>query len=409
MSKSNKKQALEAQIEALTGDIKTAEELEELTRLLRKKTFEAMLEGELDAHLGYTRHAKEGHNSGNSRNGYSSKTLKGEHGELEIDVPRDRNGEFEPAIIPKGQTRLPLFNDKIIALYARGMTTRDIAATLLELYDVEVSPTLISRVTGQVLEQVQEWQNRPLEPLYPIVFLGCIMVKIRQDKRVINKAIYLALGINLQGHKELLGMWLAETEGAKFWLSVLTELQNRGLKDVFIAAVDGLTGFPEAINTVYPQTKIQLCIVHMVRNSLKFVPWKERKAVAADLRKIYTSVTVDEAEQRLQAFTERWDEKYPSISKSWERHWPNLITLFDYPEDIRKVIYTTNAIESLNSVIRKAINNRKVFPNDASALKVVYLAIEAAAKKWSMPIRHWHAAINRFMIEFPDRMPETLA
>ena len=392
----------------MTGNIKTAEELEELTHLLRKKTFEAMLEGEMDTHLGYTRHAREGHNSGNNRNGYSSKTLKGEHGALEIDVPRDRNGEFEPAIIPKGQTRLPLFNDKIIALYARGMTTRDIAASLRELYDVEVSPTLISRVTDQVLEQVQEWQNRPLEPLYPIVFLDCIRVKIRQDKRVINKAIYLALGINLQGHKELLGMWLAETEGAKFWLSVLTELQNRGLKDLFIAAVDGLTGFPEAINTVYPQTKIQLCIVHMVRNSLKFVPWKARKAVAADLRKIYTSVTVDEAEQALQAFAERWDESYPSISQSWERHWPNLITLFDYPEEIRKVIYTTNAIESLNSVIRKAINNRKVFPNDVSALKVVYLATEAAARKWTMPIRHWHAAINRFMIEFPDRMPETL-
>jgi transposase-like protein len=327
---------------------------------------------------------------------------------VELDIPRDRNGEFEPVIIPKGQTRLPLFNDKIIALYARGMTTRDIAATLLELYGVDVSPTLISRVTEQVLEQVQEWQNRPLEPLYPIVFLDCIVVKIRQDKRVINKSIYLALGINLQGQKELLGMWLAETEGAKFWLSVLTELQNRGLKDVFIAAVDGLTGFPEAINTVYPATKIQLCIVHMVRNSLKFVPWKERKAVATDLKKIYTSLTVDEAEGELEAFAERWDNKYPSISKSWRKHWPNLITIFDYPDDIRKVIYTTNAIESLNSVIRKAIKNRKVFPNDASAMKVVYLAVESAAKKWTMPIRHWHAAMNRFTIEFPDRMPETL-
>lgn len=408
MSKRKKLTAVEQQIQSLTSNIRTVDELEDLTRQLRKATLEAMLEGEMDDHLGYARHAPEGHHSGNSRNGYSEKTLKGEHGEIAVEVPRDRNAEFEPQIIPKGHTRLPLFNDKIIALYARGMSTRDIKATLQEIYDVEVSPTLISRVTEQVLEQVQEWQSRPLDPLYPIVFLDCLVVKIRQDKRVINKAIYLALGINLAGHKELLGMWIAETEGAKFWLSVLTELQNRGLKDVFIAAVDGLSGFPEAINAVYPATKIQLCIVHMVRNSLKFVPWKERKAVAADLKKIYTSLTVEEAEQELVAFAGRWDEKYPTISRSWQRHWPNLITLFDYPDDIRKVIYTTNAIESLNSVIRKAIKNRKIFPHDASAMKVVYLAIQSASKKWNMPIRHWHAALNRFMIEFPERMPETI-
>jgi len=408
MSKRCKQSDLEKQVKALTRNIKSTEELEDLTRLLRKTTLEAMLEGEMDAHLGYARHALEGHHSGNSRNGHSGKTLKGEHGEIDLEVPRDRNGEFEPQVVGKGQTRLPLFNDKIIALYARGMSTRDIAATLLELYDVEVSPTLISHVTAQVLERVQEWQSRPLDGLYPIVFLDCIRVKIRHDKRVINKAIYLALGINLDGHKELLGMWIAETEGAKFWLSVLTELQNRGLKDIFIAAVDGLTGFPEAINTVYPATKIQLCLVHMVRNSLKFVPWKERKDVAADLKKIYTSLTVEEAEQELAAFAARWDDKYASISKSWTTHWPNLITLFDYPDDIRKVMYTTNAIESLNSVIRKAVKNRKLFPSDESAMKVVFLAIESAAKKWNMPIRHWHAAINRFMIEFPDRMPATV-
>jgi len=396
MSKRKKQSALEQQIHSLTRDIKTVDELEDLTRQLRKTTLEAMLEGEMDNHLGYARHALEGHHSGNSRNGYSGKTLKGEHGEVAVDIPRDRNGEFEPQLIPKGQTRLPLFNDKIIALYARGMSTRDIAATLLEIYDVEVSPSLISSVTDQVLEQVQEWQSRPLDPLYPIVFLDCLVVKVRQDKRVITKAVYLALGINLEGHKELLGMWIAESEGAKFWLSVLTELQSRGLKDVFIAAVDGLSGFPEAINAVYPATKIQLCIVHMVRNSLKFVPWKERKAVATDLKKIYTSLTMEEAEQELMAFAERWDEKYPSISKSWQKHWPNLITLFDYPDDIRKVIYTTNAIESLNSVIRKAIKNRKIFPHDASAMKVIYLAIQAASKKWNMPIRYWHGALNRF-------------
>ncbi len=405
MSKSTKQQVLEQQIKALGINIKSTEELEGLTRLLRKTTLEAMLEGELDDHLGYPKHAPEGHRSGNSRNGYSSKTLKGEHGEMAIEIPRDRNGEFDPQIIPKGQTRLPLFNDKILALYSRGMSTRDITATLRELYDVEVSATLISRVTEHVLEEVQEWQSRPLDEIYPIVYLDCIVVKIRQDKRVINKAIYLALGINMEGRKELLGLWLSEHEGAKFWLSVLTELQQRGLKDIFIAAVDGLTGFPEAINTVYPKTKIQLCIVHMVRNSLKFVSWKERKAVAADLKRIYQSLTVDEAEHELDAFAQRWDEKFPTISRSWRNHWPNLITLFDYPDDIRKVIYTTNAIESLNSVIRKAINNRKVFPTDQSALKVIYLAIQAASKKWTMPIHHWQNALNRFMIEFPDRMP----
>ena len=406
MRKSNKHTALEQHIKTLGGNIKTTEELEDLTRLLRKTTLEAMLEGELDDHLGYPKHALKGHHSGNSRNGHSSKTLKGEHGELAIDIPRDRNGEFEPQVIPKNQTRLPLFNDKILALYSRGMSTRDIVATLRELYDVEVSPTLISSVTDHVLEEVQQWQSRPLDEIYPIVYLDCIVVKIRQDKRVINKSIYLALGINMEGHKELLGLWISENEGAKFWLSVLTELQQRGLKDIFIAAVDGLTGFPEAINTTYPKTKIQLCIVHMVRNSLRFVSWKERKMVAADLKKIYQSLTVEEAERELDAFAQRWDEKFPSISQSWRKHWPNLITIFEYPDDIRKVIYTTNAIESLNSVIRKAIKNRKVFPTDQSATKVIYLAIQAASKKWTMPIHHWKNALNRFMIEFPDRMPE---
>ena len=388
--------------------LKSEQDLADFSRLLKKMTVEAALGAELDDHLGYAKHETSGRGSGNSRNGYSSKTLKGDHGEVEIDTPRDRNGTFDPQLVRKGQTRLTQMDDQILSLYAKGMSTRDIVATFKEMYDADVSPSLISKVTGAVLERVLEWQSRPLDDIYPIVYLDCIVVKIRQDKRVLNKSIYLALGINLEGEKELLGMWIAETEGAKFWLSVLTELQNRGLQDIFIAVVDGLVGFPEAINTVYPQTKIQLCIVHMVRNSLKFVTWKDRKAVAADLKKIYRSLTADEAEQELAAFAETWDEKYPAISKSWHRHWPNLITLFDYPDEIRKVIYTTNAIESLNSVIRKAIKNRKVFPHDQAALKVVYLAIDAASKKWSMPIRNWKGALNRFMIEFPERMPETL-
>ncbi len=408
MSKNNNSLDFQHLAMELAKQVKTEDDLGELTRLLRKTAIEAALGAEMDTHLGYPKHSSEGHHSGNSRNGYSSKTLKGDHGQVSIEVPRDRNGSFEPQIVGKGQTRLTGFDEQILALYAKGMSTRDIVAMFKELYDADISPTLVSRVTESVLERVEAWQNRPLDALYPIVFLDCIVVKVRQDRRVINKSIYLALAINLKGQKELLGLWMAETEGAKFWLSVLTELQNRGLKDIFIAVVDGLTGFPEAINTVYPDTNIQLCIVHMVRNSLKFVPWKERKQVAADLRKVYGSVSATQAEGELEAFAKRWDEKYPSISRSWRKHWPNLITLFNYPEDIRKVIYTTNAIESLNSVIRKAIKNRKIFPNDNSAMKVVYLAVEAASQKWTMPIRHWHAAINRFMIEYPERMPEYL-
>ena len=295
-------------------------------------------------------------------------------------------------------------DDKILSLYAKGMTTREIVATFKEMYDAEISPTLISRVTDAVLERVTEWQSRPLEAVYPIVYLDCIVVKIRQDKRVINKAIYLALGVNLSGHKELLGLWLAENEGAKFWLAILTELQTRGVKDILIACVDGLKGFPDAIGNVFPDTQIQLCIVHLVRNAMKYVVWKDYKAVAADLKQIDQSATEDEALLALERFAERWDEKYPHISRTWRQHWQNLSTLFRYPDDIRKAIYTTNAIESLNSVVRKAINKRKLFPSDDSARKVVYLAIMDASKKWTMPIRNWKGALNRFIIEFENRL-----
>jgi transposase-like protein len=297
-------------------------------------------------------------------------------------------------------------DDKILSLYAKGMTTREIVATFKEMYDADVSATLISKVTDAVIEQVVEWQSRPLDEVYPIVYLDCLVVKIRQDRRVINKAVYLALGVNMEGHKELLGMWLSENEGAKFWLNVLTELQNRGVKDILIACVDGLKGFPDAINTVYPETQIQLCIVHMVRNSIKYVPWKDYKPVTADLKLIYQATTEEEALLALDRFSERWDVKYPQISRSWRAHWENLNTLFNYPEDIRRAIYTTNAIESLNSVIRKVIKKRKLFPTDDSAKKVVYLAIRDASKKWTMPIRNWKVALNRFMIEFEDRLAD---
>lgn len=389
----------------LAKNIKTEKDLGDFSRQLKKMTVEAALGAEMEEHLGYSKHSSEGHHTGNSRNGFSGKTLKGNHGEVDIDVPRDRNGSFEPQIVRKGQTRLTEFDDQIYSLYAKGMTTRDIVDCFKEMYDADVSAGLISQVTNAVLDKVHEWQSRPLDEVYPVVYLDCLVVKIRQDKRVINKAIYIALGINLEGHKELLGMWISENEGSKFWLSILTELQNRGIKDMFIACVDGLKGFPEAINTAFPDTKVQLCIVHMVRNSLRFVSWKDRKAVATALKKIYTSSTVDEAERELEQFAEVWDKKYAAISKSWHEHWPNLITLFDYPDEIRKVIYTTNAIESLNSVIRKAIKNRKIFPHDNSALKVTWLAMQAASRKWTMPLHHWNVALNRFMIEYQGRLP----
>jgi len=398
------KEQLEAFAREAAKTIKTESDLNDFRRMLTKVTVETALNAELDDHLGYSKHQPS--DAENSRNGYTSKLLKTEDGQFDISTPRDRNGSFEPKLVKKQQTRFTSMDDKILSLYAKGMTTRDIVATFKEMYDADVSASLISKVTDSVLERVVEWQSRPLEAVYPIVYLDCIVVKIRQDKQVINKAVYLALGVNLEGHKELLGMWLSENEGAKFWLNVLTELQNRGVKDILIACVDGLKGFPDAINAAFPEAQIQLCIVHMVRNAVKYVPWKDYKAVTADLKKIYRSATEDEALLALEQFGERWDEKYPQISRSWRNHWENLNTLFKYPEDIRRAIYTTNAIESLNSVIRKAIKKRKLFPTDASATKVIYLAIMDASKKWTMPIRNWKPAMNRFMIEFEDRLKD---
>ena len=401
----NKKE-LEAFAKEAAKSIKSEADLADFRKMLTKVTVEAALNAELDEHLGYARHEQSNHH--NSRNGYSAKTIRTEDGEVELETPRDRDASFEPLLVKKNQTRFTSMDDKILYLYSKGMTTREIVSTFKEMYDADVSPTLISRVTDAVIAQVVEWQARPLDAVYPIVYLDCLVVKVRQDKQVINKAIYLALGVNIEGHKELLGMWISENEGAKFWLNVLTELQNRGVKDILIACVDGLKGFPDAINTVYPDTQIQLCIVHMVRNSLKFVPWKDYKAITADLKHIYQSVTEDEALMALEQFEQRWDSKYPNISRSWRNNWQNVSTIFNYPEDIRKAIYTTNAIESLNSVIRKAIKKRKLFPHDDSAKKVVYLAIEQASKKWTMPIRNWKSALNRFMIEFEDRLRDVI-
>lgn len=373
---------------------------------LVKSLIEAAMNAELDHHLGYEKHEKRPEGTDNARNGRSIKKLKGDFGEAEISVPRDRNASIEPKIVSKGQRRWDGFDDKIISMYSRGMSTRDMQSALKEMYGVDISPTLISDVTDAVMDDVRAWQSRTLDAVYPIVYFDAIVVKVHDNKRIINKAICLALGVNTEGHKELLGMWVVENEGAKFWLSVLTELKNRGIRDIFIACVDGLSGFPDAITGVFAQTKVQLCIVHLVRNSLKYVVWKDKKELAADLAKVYRSATVAEAELNLALFGEKWDGKYPSISAMWQRHWLNIITFFDYPPEIRKVIYTTNAIESLNMTVRKVIKNKRAFPSDDSMLKLVYLALKNIEKKWTMPIRDWGLAANRFTIEFGDRFTQ---
>ncbi|ECD4126830.1 IS256 family transposase [Salmonella enterica subsp. enterica serovar Galiema] len=393
---------LKALAAELAKGLKTEADLNQFSRMLTKLTVETALNAELTDHFGHEKNAPK--TDSNTRNGYSSKTVLCDDGEIELNTPRDRENTFEPQLIKKHQTRITQMDSQILSLYAKGMTTREIVATFKEMYDADVSPTLISKVTDTVKEQVTEWQ---LDALYPIVYMDCIVVKVRQNGSVINKAVFLALGINTEGQKELPGMWLAENEGAKLWLSVLTELKKRGLQDILIACVDGLKGFPDAINSVFPQTHIQLCIIHMVRNSLKYVSWKDYKAVTSGLKTVYQAPK-EAALMALDAFAEVWDDKYPQISKSWRAHWENLNTLFSYPPDIRKAIYTTNEIESLNSVIRAAIKKRKVFPTDDSVRKVIYLAIKGASKKWSMPIQNWRLAMSRFIIEFGDRLSDHL-
>lgn len=376
-----------------------------ILRQLTKRLVENALEAEMTEHLGYERHAPEGKQSGNSRNGIGDKTIHTESGSVDIEVPRDRTGTFEPQLVRKRQRRLEGFDDKVLSLYARGMTTRQIQGHLKELYGTEVSPALISTVTDSVLSDVQTWQERPLDSVYPIVYLDALHLKMRTDGTVQTRAVYLALGVNLEGHKELLGLWIGEKEGSKFWLSILTELKNRGVQDILIACVDGLTGFPEAIASVYPKTEVQLCIVHMVRNSLRYVGWKERKTVARDLRTIYTSSTADSAQTALDEFSEKWDKRFPSISRSWKARWQQVIPFFAYPPEIRKVIYTTNAIESMQSQLRRVTRQRGAFPTPDSAKKVLYLALDRISKRWNRPIRDWVAALNHFAIVFEDRIP----
>ena len=376
-----------------------------LLKQLTKAVLERALQGELTDHLGYKKHEAGKQKRGNARNGKTTKALKGDFGEIPLETPRDRNGTFEPQIVSKGQTRFTGFDDKIVSMYARGMSTREIQGHLEEIYGVEVSPTLISNVTDAVVEEVRAWQNRPLDAVYPIVYLDALYVKIRDAGHVQNRAIYVVIGVNLEGHKEVLGLWTGQAEGAKFWLQVLTELRNRGVQDIYIACVDGLKGFPEAIETVFPQTEVQLCIVHLTRASLNYVSWKQRKDVAADLKRIYRASTAEEAALRLQDFAAKWDGAYPTITPMWRRNWAHVTPFFAYPEEIRKVIYTTNAVESLNRSLRKIIKTRGSFPNEEAALKLLYLALERISKKWTLPLQNWKAALQRFAILLGDRVP----
>ena len=377
-----------------------------LLKDISKRLFERALAAELTDHLGREPHARTEQTADkNHRNGTTPKTVKTDSDAIEIEVPRDRNGTFEPQIIPKRQRRLEGFDDKVIAMYARGRTTREIQAELEELYGVEVSPTLISNVTASVLDDVRQWQSRPLDAVYPILYFDALFVKSREAGPVKNKAVYLALGLNMNGEKELLGLWMNETEGAKFWMTVFTELKARGVQDCIVACVDGLKGLPEAIEAVYPETLVQLCIVHKVRSSLKYVSWKERKAVAADLRAVYSAPTLDAADTALEAFEAKWDAKYPVVAASWRSDWERLTVFFDFPPEIRKVIYTTNAIESLNYSMRRILKKRGAFPNDESIMKLLYLGLNNVAKKWTMPVQNWKSALNQFAILFGDRIP----
>lgn len=412
--------------EELAGRATTLEELNGVMRTLMKSALERMLNTELDVHLG------RGSGSGNAappaavapvetsaavtasprrnrKNGTTPKTIQGDLGKLPLDIPRDRDGSFAPQLVPKHQRRLPGFDEKILALYAKGMTTRDIQELVKELYGVEVSPTLISEITADLDEEVKVWQTRRLDPVYPILFLDGIVVHVRSESgQVREHTMYVALGVNFSGKKELLGLWLDETEGAKFWLSCLTDLKNRGVNDLFLVCVDGLSGFPEAIQAAYPQAKVQLCIVHLVRAALRYVSTSDSAEVLADLKQIYQAASALEAEQELANFASRWDEKYPTISKQWRAKWPHITAMFELPAAIRKAIYTTNAIESVNSVIRKFTRNRKQYPNRDSALKLVYMAINEASKKWTKPIKNWKEALNYFAILFEGRLPKHL-
>lgn len=397
----------EALVATLMADYKPDELFEKggLMQHLAKAVLERALDAELTEHLGYEKgESVPAERRGNSRNGSSRKTLKSEHGDLDIRVPRDRNGSFEPQIVPKHRTRLPGFDEKIVAMYARGLSVRDIQAQLKELYDVDVGSDLISRVTDSVLDEVKAWQNRPLDRVYPIVYLDALVVKVRDGNLVRNKHVYMALGVNMEGTKEVLGLWIQRSEGAKFWHQVLAELQNRGLKDILVVCTDGLTGFPDAVEAVYPEAMVQTCIVHLIRNSLRYVSWKDQRMVLKDLKTIYTAASEEVALEALEAFDKKWGATYPLIAKSWESAWERVIPFLAFPPEIRKVIYTTNAIEATNRQIRKVIKTKGHFPTDEAVTKILYLALTNASKKWTRPIKNWTKALHQLAIQFPGRL-----
>ena len=391
-------------VELLMSECESTRDIQEKLKRLFAGTIEQMLEAEMEEHLGYEKHSAAGNNSGNSRNGYGKKTIHSDYGACEIAVPRDRNGEFEPKIIAKRQTRTEEIEEKILAMYGKGMSQRDIEDTVREIYGAEVSQGLISKITDKILPEVQEWQNRPLEKIYPVIFFNGIVFNSRKDGRIISKCVYSVLGINREGQKDILGTWISENESASFYASICSDLKNRGVTDIFIACHDNLTGLCEAINAVFPKTKNQLCIVHQIRSSCKFVPYKDRKAVCADLKKIYGAVNLDDAELAKEAFREKWDKKYPNILKSWDRNWPELTTLFEFPREIRKIIYTTNAVEGYHRMVRKFTKSKPIFPTDDSIRKVIYLSVREISQKGTMPVRDWGLAYQQFAIFFEDRL-----
>jgi len=391
-------------VELLMADCQNTGDIQSKLKRLFAGAIEQMLEAEMEEHLGYEKHSTEGDNSGNSRNGYGKKTIISDYGESEIAVPRDRNGDFEPRVLAKRQVRTDEIEQKIIAMYAKGMSQRDIEDNIREIYGADVPQTLISKITDKILPEVNEWQNRPLEGIYPIIYFDGIVFKSRKDNMITNKCVYSVLGVDMEGRKEILGIWISENEGASFWASICSDLKKRGVSDIFIACHDNLKGLNEAVASVFPKTKQQLCIVHQIRNSTKFVPHKDRKAVCADLKKIYGAVNLDDAEYGLEEFREKWGYRYPAILRSWDENWAELTTFFEFPEQIRHLIYTTNAVEAYHRMVRKFTKAKAIFPTDDSIRKVVYLSVKEITKKWTMPVREWGLAYSQFSIFFADRM-----
>ena len=391
-------------VKLLMSDCQSTGDIQQKLKRLFAGAIEQMLEAEMEEHLGYEKHNNAGDLTGNSRNGYNKKTIISDYGESEIVIPRDRNGEFAPKVVENRQTRTDEIEQKILAMYSKGMSQRDIEDNLREIYGAEVSQALVSKITDRILPEVNEWQNRPLEAIYPIIYFDGIVFKSRKDNHIINKCVYSVLGIDMDGQKDILGVWISENEGATFWASICSDLKKRGVCDIFIACHDNLKGLSEAIDATYPKTKQQLCIVHQIRNSVKFVQWKERKEICADLKKVYGAVNLEAAEYALEEFREKWNNKYPSILRSWDRGWAELTTFFEYPQEIRHLIYTTNSVEAYHRMVRKFTKSKAIFPTDDSIKKVVFLSVKEITKKWTMPVRDWGMAHSQFVIFFADRL-----